>query len=343
MTVPLVALLGAGASRAAGNWDQGSPVPPLTLDLFDEGSYRSILDHYELAHQAGRYVIGLLQAPEPPAFEQLLRGLRESHHAHHRHMSLAVPFYLQELLWAVSEAQYRSADVYDRFIERLLTLPFVVFMTLNYDVLLDRRLNAHHLLSGINDYITTDPDKNWALLKLHGSVNWYRELATSVDACFPAKTLDFQSTTVGVVAPNAGLDIIRNSPTTTTSRYPALALPEGPDDEIVLPAEHLNFWRRLAASVHEIDLLVAGYSGYDQEVLRLIAQSMGQNQTRIRRVTVVNTDRDNAAQVRVRLHEAGIKGVWEDIRSEDFSGWARGDGLDHLVDDYGKGPDYDDQ
>jgi hypothetical protein len=48
------------------------------------------------------------------------------------------------------------------------------------------------------------------------------------------------------------------------------------------------------------------------------------------------------ARVRIRLQAAGIKGVREDIRSEDFTGSARGDGLDHFVDDYGQGRGYGD-
>jgi hypothetical protein len=59
----------------------------------------------------------------------------------------------------------------------LLRLPYVCFVTLNYDVMLDRRLQGHHpLLSTFDDYISKD--KNWSLVKLHGSVNWYHPLPT---------------------------------------------------------------------------------------------------------------------------------------------------------------------
>jgi hypothetical protein len=60
---------------------------------------------------------------------------------------------------------------YDRLIERLLRLPYVFFVTLNYDVLLDRRLSAYHPLLSFDEYVTRD--KNWSLIKLHGSVNWF--------------------------------------------------------------------------------------------------------------------------------------------------------------------------
>jgi hypothetical protein len=66
-------------------------------------------------------------------------------------MALAVPPYLQHLLLTVSEELYSSALHYDRLIERLLRLPYVHFVSLNYDVMLDRRLSAHRPLSRLTD------------------------------------------------------------------------------------------------------------------------------------------------------------------------------------------------
>jgi hypothetical protein len=57
----------------------------------------------------------------------------------------------------------------------LLRLPEVVFITLNYDLILDRVLAAAdpHLPSP-TWYV--QPERKWSLIKLHGSVNWYRQL-----------------------------------------------------------------------------------------------------------------------------------------------------------------------
>src|SRR3954452_5256331 len=171
--VPLVVILGAGASRGAGDaW--GDLRPPLTVDLFDEDDYGHLLQEYDLAHQAGRYIADECAGDDALSIEQVLHSLRHSEHVHHRRMAYSVPPYLQHLLHSVSEAHYRHVYRYDRLIERLLRLPYVCFMTLNYDVLLDRRLAAHHPLNDFEHYISED--KNWSLIKLHGSVNWVYEV-----------------------------------------------------------------------------------------------------------------------------------------------------------------------
>jgi hypothetical protein len=92
MHVPLVVVIGAGASRGAGNLTD--PPPPLTTELFGS-PYYEVLSEYDLAMKAGRHIAEQTQASlTPPVFEDLLRGLRESDHSHYRHMALAVPFYL---------------------------------------------------------------------------------------------------------------------------------------------------------------------------------------------------------------------------------------------------------
>ena len=285
MTVPLIAILGAGASRGSGDY-RPHLRPPLTVELFDESLYSGHLRGYDLAHQAGRYITQERAADDALALEQALRDLSQASYPHHRHMSQSVPPYLQDLLHAVSAEHYADAFRYDRMIERLLRLPYVCFMTLNYDVILDRRLNGHHPLDELNDYV--DGDKNWSLIKLHGSVNWTHPSQPHPPAA-PPLDLYWDSTTFNCSNPTASLDAIREtSASGLSSRYPALALPEGPADRLVLPRQHAESLRQLLAAP-EIDLLVIGYSGLDQEVLSLLASAPA----RIRRMTVVNTGRDD--------------------------------------------------
>jgi hypothetical protein len=160
MTVPLVAILGAGASRGCGDFDErvvrlGTDVriPPLTVDLFDESKYGDVLRKYDLAHQAGRFIEEERAQDNALGLEAALHRLSTSNHTHHRHMALAVPPYLRHLLLAVGEQLYPDALHYDRLIERLLRLPYVFFVSLNYDLILDRRLSAHRHLSDLDAYI----------------------------------------------------------------------------------------------------------------------------------------------------------------------------------------------
>jgi hypothetical protein len=99
MGVPLVVILGAGASLASGDHG-GRPLrPPLTVDLFDEDRYGGVLSRYELAHQAGRFITQERADNDALALEHVLHGLRTSEHAHHRHMAIAVPPTYRSFCW----------------------------------------------------------------------------------------------------------------------------------------------------------------------------------------------------------------------------------------------------
>jgi hypothetical protein len=328
MEVPLIVVLGAGASRGSANYKRRLR-PPLTIDLFNEADYGEQLRPYDLAHQAGRFIDGELTGNATEGLERALHLLRTSEHPHHRHMALAVPPYLQHLLHAVSEAHYTEAFRYDRLIERLLRLPYVCFLTLNYDVLLDRRLNGYHRLSTLDDYITRE--KNWALIKLHGSVNWFHPAVGRFRATAPPANLQWESDTFHCELPDASLDDIRGGYLDfAIDRYPALAIPEGADDRLVLPSAHISFINQTVGCQPEIDLLVIGYSGLDIEPLKLLESW----DCRVRRMTLVNMDYEAAGRVMDRFKAAGIDAVWPNIVHGDFASWADEGGLDQLVDEY---------
>jgi hypothetical protein len=318
-------MLGAGASRGSGDYGSELP-PPLTVDLFDETLYREYLSIYDLAHQAGRFIAQARKEDDALGLEHALHRLRVSEHAHHRHMALAVPPYLQHLLYTVSETHYTEAFRYDHLIERLLRLPYVCFLTLNYDLLLDRRLNGHHRLSTLDDYISRD--KNWSLIKLHGSVNWLHDANQTFSINAPPKDLAWDAETYECIAPDVPLSTVRGT-SLATKRYPALAMPEGPDDRLVLPTKHLWFLRSMLKG-KEVDLLSIGYSGLDNEALKLI-ESL---ECKVRRMTIVDQDLYRATEVFTRFENAGIRPLWPDIANYDFAGWIDDGGLARLVDEY---------
>lgn len=333
MGVPLVVILGAGASRGSGKYRREPLRPPLTIDLFDERSYGDLLKLYDLAHQAGRYITQERALDNTLGLEKALHSLGTSDHQHHRQMALAVPLYLQHLLHAVSEAHYSKAFRYDRLIERLLRLDFVCFMTLNYDVMLDRRLDALHPLNTFDDYI--DSAKNWWLIKLHGSVNWFFMGSNRFDPATPTKDLAWDPEDIRCASPRSTLAEIRGSDYDgSILRYPALALPEGPDDHLVLPNKQ-RIYARQRLEREEIDLLVIGYSGLDKAVLSLLNEA----QPTIRRLTVVNRGFDEALHVRERFREAGLTAASVDVWRGSFDDWAdEGGGLNRLVEQYNDPP-----
>jgi hypothetical protein len=327
--VPLVVILGAGASRGSANYARRL-CPPLTVDLFDEEIYGDLLEMYDMAHQAGRFIGRERTGNSALALEHVLSELRTSEFVHHRQMAVAVPPYLQHLLHSVSDAHYRKAFRYDHLIERLLRLPYVYFVTLNYDVLLDRRLASHHPLRDLDDYIARG--KKWSLIKLHGSVNWYRKTVERFRLASPPAFLSWNKEEFGCVAPDTPLDAIRGqSSAGLTRRYPALALPEGPDDQLVLPSQHLEFLKQGLSGAPQIDLLVLGYSGLDHQVLKLLSK----RKSDVRRMTIVNSDYLAAVEVNDRLQGAGVRAVWPEMFDGDFAGWVDDGHLDRLVDEYG--------
>jgi hypothetical protein len=114
-------------------------------------------------------------------------------------------------------------------------------------------------------------------------------------------------------------------------RYPALALPEGPDDRLVLPAAHLSWIRQRLEVAPNFDLLIIGYSGLDVEVLDLL-RATG---TDVRLLTIVDRSERDAVRVSERLHDAGIASVWTEFAKKDFGHWADSGGLDSLVAQFG--------
>jgi hypothetical protein len=194
--------------------------------------------------------------------------------------------------------------------------------------MLDRRLAAHHRLNDFEDYISGD--KNWSLIKLHGSVNWVYELPEEIDPYPPPQELRIRDQDLRCHSPGAPLSEIRGN-RGGRDRYPALAMPEGAEDRLVLPSRHQWWIKQRLEAAPNLDLLVIGYSGLDIEVLNLIKST----ETSVRLMTIVNQSLEAAITVRDRFSDAGISPVWTHTAKGDFAEWADLAGLDRLVSEFG--------
>jgi len=82
----------------------------------------------------------------------------------------------------LDEAFSERADIYDDFLSKLkdkgCTPPNVIFVTLNYDLLLEQ---AIHRLGGTYDYMLPGHARHqgFCLLKIHGSINWWGDMGSS--------------------------------------------------------------------------------------------------------------------------------------------------------------------
>jgi hypothetical protein len=328
MTFPVVVVLGAGASLGcASHGPSGNERdPPLVTDLFDgEPRIKVVLSQYPRAAAAGAEI---RRRRNPRAVEDFIRErFKDSDNAIDQLKFLSIPYYLQELLFRVSHGYTRDPNNYDVLIAGLLRLPTqVLFVTMNYDTLLDDRLHAvAGELERLDDYVR--PEHNWALIKLHGSITWVRRIATddSIDPFSPTFDPKLIDDTILLRREN---DIGRLRSEGTTHYFPALSVPVGAADEMNCPPFHVDFLRQALGRAEGIHLLVIGYSGHDREVLELLRESA----TSVKSLTVVNHDYDAAGATKSTLHSAArIPAVPGEAHDGDLNGYIQGSGFDQYL------------
>jgi hypothetical protein len=293
----LLVILGAGAAYdcASGNVpDRHDDFrPPLVTQLFEgRPTFTRILHQYPLAEQAAADIRPAL-AGGSVAIEAFLKDrLRDSDYQHARRQYWAIPLYLQHLVFEISMWDYDSGrgytaqpDSYDRLINAALRLDEVTFVTLNYDDLFDRRLFIHGALDSMESYLGAG--QNWALIKLHGSINWGRIVLNAPSQIAP--TDPFLAQTFANLGDTIEVDdnvSLRLQPDIRQVRfdeepfrlyYPALSVPLGTEDELVCPDQHVNYLKDITGHYEPLDVLVIGYSGLDQEALNLLSWGWSAN------------------------------------------------------------------
>jgi hypothetical protein len=178
-------------------------------------------------------------------------------------------------------------DVYDRLVNATLRVPEGNVVTLNYDTLLDNRLFMTGGPVSIESYLA--PDKNWALIKPHGSIDWGRRVLNAPRGAvgndpFLARVFASLGDQISLddeitLRPARSISAMRgfaegNIPVIDgmpAAFYPALSAPLGEQDELVCPKEHVEYVKEITGHWDPLDVLVIGYSGLDQGVLELLS------------------------------------------------------------------------
>lgn len=327
----LFVLLGAGASYDASTWYDGPLLPwtelrpPLVKELFGR-RFSEILDHYPLARNAAPAITDAMSGDEEEPAQSLedfiRKRYRDSDDPYNQRRFWSLAPYLQDVLFKVSRPDLYPDNLY-RLVNPLLDhFDHVCFVTLNYDVLLDRCLSDLNPLATLEDFIRYP---RWSLIKLHGSITWGHPLHEPADLNSPPPNLaDLIDTSKIYHRFQVNSETLRRIITQsgTIDLYPALSVPLGPDDEIVCPAEHTAFLVNRLADVGDVDLLVVGYSGLDRTVLDLFAE----NVKRFRTVYIVNADAKTAREVAGRMSQAlkvGLTTNISDVSEASFGEWAR--------------------
>lgn len=179
----LCVILGAGASFGVAT--EGNEVinpdyqPPLANQLFDlkaKPIYQRILENYAGAAFLSSY-LGPTIAREPTGMEVELRALADSPNPRINKAFAEIPMYLQHLIAHTTTNYVSRPGAYDQLLIQLFDRhhPNVLFIVMNYDLLLERSLDQFRgaKFEQSKDYFTGEVN----VLKPHGSVNWWAVLS----------------------------------------------------------------------------------------------------------------------------------------------------------------------
>jgi hypothetical protein len=177
----LMVILGAGASFDSASLIHPSTScvnrPPLADQLFDNRPmFRTALMKYRQIQPIMTY----LGNRSKRGVEEVLQGLsEESPRVPERARQLmAVRYYIREIIHDCCKewlTEVHGITTHKTFVDQILECETqrVLFVTFNYDILLEDVLSDHKLsIKEFGDY--TNKSVKFALYKLHGSIDWVR-------------------------------------------------------------------------------------------------------------------------------------------------------------------------
>jgi hypothetical protein len=290
----LAVILGAGASYDCASIGV-TPInqeyrPPLVSGIFAGWPpFQKILQKYPKARTLASTIAVRVNQGNP--LEAVLRDLRDSEEGHIIRQFRQIPLYLQELFGEISIHYTSEAVNYTYLVNRLLYSDFerVAFITLNYDLFLERSLGTISSSTGAAwkpEHLSfyEEPDRKWMLIKLHGSVNWGRLLSSremkgtwtheqmldEVDAL----AFSLEKVLVGditVLASHQERSIQKAA--MHNLYYPALSVPVDGKYEFVCPEKHIEALRDFLSSCE--NYLLIGVSGRDRDLTDFLKMHIG--------------------------------------------------------------------
>lgn len=307
----LLVIFGAGASfdsvaEPAPYADAGWR-PPLAKQLFENRrSFGEVMQRFSDALP----VIGELRSAvrAGDAVEATLQRIRDRAGAFpplERSLA-ALRFYLQEVVWRSGEVWSEGAHGLTNYVQLAARIEEwryshearVTYVTFNYDLLLERACTWLSF-GDVADYIA---DGNTKVFKVHGSVNWGRE----IDEPPISSWGDYRSAIAHAVGDLTISDRFRiqpswNEPFVEDHRlFPALALPTQSKSLYECPEEHLDMLR---AALPEVTACLAiGWRAQEQQFVSLLAKGLRPGLP----MHIVTATEPGAAGVRRTLVEGGM-------------------------------------
>lgn len=222
----------------------------------------------------------------------------------------SIRYYLQEILttcpgqWVVNcQEVLNHLVLLDDIVNYSSSSEHVCFVTFNYDRLIDWAFDkAGFRIESFQDYIT----KRFMLIKLHGSVNWGRVVATPLR---PDILENQDLVAQELIRRCSDINISKEYVITTGSPpapiegrgiFPALAIPVETKLDFECPEEHVTALKEALPQVTKI--LIIGWRAAEQPFLELMKKGLCIKP----RVLIVNREQKDCDDVVNALTRAGI-------------------------------------
>jgi len=267
------------------NWIHSEFRPPLAKDLFDDRAiFAKGLADFPDCYPIAPYLQAAQKLGHTIEYE-LEKLERESETDPERKIQMAaIRYYLHMVIWECEREWNdvtRGITSYVTFLDQLRRMRQneepVCLVTFNYDRMIESALRSvfRVTIDNISQYIAHDAFK---LFKLHGSVDWAREIDTPEIEVGDRNTWD------------VARELIRKADQLTISGryrmvaerpigaadglvlYPALAIPVETKREYEWPIEHLDCLQGYLPKITKV--LTVGWRGAEQNFLHLLGESL---------------------------------------------------------------------
>lgn len=286
--------------------------PPLADQLFDDRP--RFVEAVSRFHQCQAIIPRLRHRAPNVSIESVLETLQaEAEEYPERYKQLAaLRYYLHFMIWEcerfwneVAQGVTNHKTLLDQIeLWRHKSRERVCLVTFNYDRMLEAVLPTVGVnINGLADYIAGD---TYRLVKLHGSVNWAREVDTSIENLNDRNAWQVAYEPIDRAADlkiSQRYRVVTEHPIGKLDRtvlFPALAIPVESKRSYECPPEHLD---ALQACIPEVTkLLLIGWRATERPFLRLLAENLRPGT----RTLVVAGGEEKAATPLENLQLAGV-------------------------------------
>jgi len=310
---------GAGSQVIRANMIEGDFTnawqPPLASELFNIGQrprFEKILLRYPGARTLAQLLAVDTQS-EDISLESELRRYAIHHDEQTRQNFKHIPPYIRDVIWACNSFYVETPSNYSRLVQNVLAEEphDVLFLTLNYDTLLEKAISLYNpriSFGNLSGYVDTS---NVKVVKLHGSINWFRAIAEPGDWFKAVEDFDPLS------KPQAGNIMINNDTDVSSLQfrsrlcYPVLTAPLAGKDPsaMVAPDRHVEVARNFISDCQKF--LIIGCSALDNDLLEMLDETVtGASQV----LLVAGLKQADAAAKRFMLGVTGFRNAVEQGR-----------------------------